>query len=81
MSAPGFRHDHAGCIYLGSTFAAGPMPTADLYFCEQGGFPTVIARFSSDESDYTSGLALADHDEYLGAAKHLAQIRGLLPAT
>lgn len=45
-----YKHDCKLCKPLG-TFAE-----YDLYYCEQAGIPTVIARFSDDESEYFSGL-------------------------
>lgn len=78
---PIFDHDHDDCVFLGPAFG-GPRAFAELYFCRQGGvMPTVIARFSHRDSDYTSGLPLAEHDPYLREAKRRAEDRGLLPAT
>lgn len=52
----------------------------DLYFCtKQPTGPTVIARYSSDGSDYASGLAHAAANKHLQAAKTLAVAKGLLP--
>lgn len=49
---PQFEHDCNACKFLGR---AEHFP-ADLYFCPQGNIPTIIARFSSDPSDYSSGM-------------------------
>lgn len=76
-----FEHDCDGCIPLGKS------GKADLYFCTQGGrMPTVIARFSDDEPDYTSGLAFALQQEREGrtedplvVALKMARERGLVP--
>ena len=46
-----FDHDCESCTFLGQ------WKEYDLYFCTQGGsMPTVIARFSSEGQDYTSGI-------------------------
>lgn len=74
--APRFEHDH-DCVFLGPCWG-GEREYADLYWCDQGGWlPTVIARFSSADSDYTSGMVLADHDPYLAEAKRRAEDRDL----
>lgn len=75
--APQFVHDHDDCVYLGA-HRVGHGQVADLYFCEQGGMlATVIARFSSEPSNYTSGMALADFDPYLAEARKRSIARGL----
>lgn len=54
---PRFEHDCNHCIFLGSFCEEGY--NDDLYFCTQGGsLPTLIARHSSDDPDYTSGWNL-----------------------
>jgi len=50
----------------------------DLYFDPQGFFPTVIARFGNEASEYKSGLAFADSDKHLEKARDLAIEAGLL---
>lgn len=51
---PRYQHDCSACTFLGH-FAG-----YDLYFCPQGGFsPTVLARFSNEGPDYTSGMGSA----------------------
>ncbi len=50
----------------------------DLYYDDQGGLPTVIARFGDQLHDYRSGLCLADFDHALAVAKERAMERGLL---
>lgn len=59
-----FQHDCDTCVFLGHTLGS------DLYFCAVG--KTVIARWSSDGPDYTSGMALAKFDVRLAAAVGLA---------
>jgi len=56
MSTPTYKHDCTQCVFLGTATAPGTPQVVDLYFCDQGGRPTVIARFSDDASDYQSGL-------------------------
>ena len=72
---PLFHHDGCEkCVFLGSH------NEHDLYFCPQDGhWPTVIARFGSEESDYKSGLHFASFDSELGEAKRRAIEKGLLP--
>ena len=48
---PRFKHDCEACTFLGS------FGEHDLYHCPQHGLPTLIARRSSDGSDYSSFLA------------------------
>ena len=48
---PKFKHDCQCCTFLGS------FEGSDLYHCAQGGFPTVIARHSEEDGDYTSGMS------------------------
>lgn len=70
---PRYTHDCLHCQYLGRFDAT------DLYFCDQGGgSPTVIARHSSEGSDYKSGLHHAIVDYHLAEAKRRAQAEGLL---
>jgi hypothetical protein len=76
VTKPIFEHDCQSCVYLatvtyeevtytdyGSFHKQAP---ADLYYCPQGGIPvsTLIARFSDDGPDYTSGLS-AGRDSWL----------------
>lgn len=52
----------------------------DLYHCLEGGvhqMPTVIARRSSEGSDYKSGMTFAETDPELAAAKLRAVAKGL----
>lgn len=51
MEKPRYKHDCQACTFLG-TFEG-----VDLYHCPQHGMPTLVARCSSDGSDYTSLLA------------------------
>lgn len=67
-----FTHDCDACVFLGHSLSS------DLYFCNgNGNISTVIARWSSDGPDYTSGIALVPHDVRLAAALGLATQRGL----
>lgn len=68
-----YQHDCDNCKPLGEH------GDADLYFCDQGGAGmTVIARYSSDGADYTSGLCAAPFVPDLGEAKKRAIASGLL---
>jgi len=70
-SKPRYQHDCDACVFLGEH------KKYDLYFCG-GDWPTVIARYSSDGPDYTSGIAFKDHVEPIGEAFNRACERGLL---
>lgn len=66
-----FTHDCEHCIPLGE------YGDADLYY-HPGEVETVIARYGDKESDYGSGLALADKIDDLGEAKKRAIAKGLI---
>jgi hypothetical protein len=69
-----YEHDCDHCKALGE------FQEADLYFCEQGGVePTVIARYSDDGPDYSSGMVFASVHPALGEAKRRAIEAGYLP--
>lgn len=53
-SEPKYVHDCDRCAFLGN-FRDGEWHWHDLYFCWQYGRGTVIARASSQGSDYVSG--------------------------
>jgi hypothetical protein len=55
MRKPVFKHDCTGCQYLGTITLDGK--TFDMYYC--AGEPTIIARFSNEDSEYASGLPVA----------------------
>jgi hypothetical protein len=67
---PWYKHDCTNCTFLGQ------FEEYDLYYCPQGNIPTVIARFSDDGPDYTSGLN--SRLPCLQAAQMLAIEKGLL---
>ena len=73
MVKPLYEHDCDKCTFLGST--SGCTPEKDLYWCHQGGMPTVISRASSNGPDYVSGKEFAEKyhriDEAVGRAKSL----------
>lgn len=62
-----FQHDCDQCIPLGMT------SRADLYFCPKE--PTVIARYSDEGGDYSSGICFADRHPDLAEAKKLARAK------
>jgi hypothetical protein len=45
---PRFKHDCSFCTFL------GPFGSHDLYHCPRHGSPTLVARHSSEGSDYSS---------------------------
>jgi hypothetical protein len=70
---PRYQHDCSRCIFLGQ------YDDADLYFCGKGPNATVIARFSGDGADYTSGLEVSyGSNAALSVARVRAQGEGLL---
>lgn len=71
-----FAHDCSECVALGE------YAEYDLYFCKQGGSPTVIARFGNEDGDYSSGLYEAGFESVwpeLAVAKQRATAAGYLP--
>ena len=67
-----YKHDCAACTFLGRSSEGH-----DLYYCTQGGtFPTVIARRSSDGSDYVSGVVFAEHHKSIGEGVALSKALG-----
>lgn len=74
---PRYEHDCDGCTYLGTTSFPAPhstdkeewtkMKVADLYVCGQRDIlgPSIIARMSSEGSDYSSAPASIIRDQYL----------------
>ena len=70
---PRYQHYCDNCIFLAK------FNEYDLYFCPQGGDPTVIARFGTD-GDYLSGITNIRFNDarcplwmalYIAKAKHL----------
>ena len=51
----------------------------DLYFCEQHGSPTVIARFGPD-GDYISGMCFADEGVLLVAKTRAVEAGYVTPS-
>ena len=67
-----YVHDCDRCVSL------GVFGKADLYYCAKNGDPTVIARWSDEGSDYTSGMEFANRGCYqLAEAKDRAIAKGL----
>lgn len=68
------EHDCSGCTFLGH------YKEYDLYWCPQGGHPTLIARYGTC-GDYLSGLSFGwapgDNTSPLVVARKLAQRKGL----
>lgn len=52
IPAPRYEHDCKSCIHLDSREFEGAF--CDMYFCPRCDDGTLIARFSSEGSDYTS---------------------------
>lgn len=66
---PRYEHNCNHCKFLGQH------EEYDLYYCPQGGNPTILARFSDKDQDYTSGVGFK-HIEPLKVAKRLADAFG-----
>lgn len=58
-----YTHDCLFCQPLGS------FQNHDLYFCDSGGLPTVLARYGNNPSHVISGLFLADTNPILMEAR------------
>lgn len=70
IETPHYTHDCDNCTFLGNN------GRADLYYCTQSGTRvTLIARYSSEGSDYISGLGVGHRD--LDSARIRAMDRGL----
>lgn len=68
-----FKHDCEHCKPLGE------FGEADLYFCDTPWIGvTVVARYSDEESDYVSGMELANFHGDIKEAKKRAIDGGLL---
>lgn len=53
---PIHQHDCNNCVFLGT------FQNNDLYYCNQHGRPTVIARYGPS-GEYASGLTFGEHDK------------------
>jgi len=73
---PRFKHDCDRCAFLGHH------NDADLYYCSAGCTLTVIARWSSKPSDYTSGLVEggAQPELQVAAVRAVKHLQGKLDA-
>jgi len=58
---PHYEHDCTGCRFIGNHDHDGY--SYDLYYCPIAlGGPTIVARWSSDGPDYTSGVCFGKYD-------------------
>ncbi len=74
---PIYAHDCDNCTYLDT------IEYLDLYFCPQGGMPTILARYGNNGQDYSSGLMRRPYAGHKGTeirfkGQQLAIERGLL---
>lgn len=76
-NAPLFTHDCDRCTFLGTATDPEGGCEADLYHCLDIIGPTVIARWSNEGSDYSSGMVFARPGTLLGIAKERAAAREL----
>lgn len=52
MTNPVYKHDCSECTFLGTESLA--YTPVDIYVCNQIGSPTIVIRFSSEPSEYTT---------------------------
>jgi len=71
MAKPIYEHDCLDCTFLGR------FRRHDLYYCDQGHFPTVIARFGNKPWEYHSGLSLVRLNPILAETLRRARKKGL----
>ena len=73
---PFHDHDCESCEWLMSR------DNVDLYFCPQNGagLGTVVARYSSDGPNYTSGVHFAHMNQWIALAYNCSKMLGLLDA-
>jgi len=69
---PKFKRNGADCTFLGH------FNNHDLYYSDQAGLPTVIARYGNDGDQYTSGMTFVGTVPELTKAHELAKERGLI---
>ena len=67
-----YTHDCEHCIPLGE------YENHDLYYCDQGLRPTVIARYGNEGWDYRSGMEAVAIDPVLKKAYDRAKAKGLI---
>ncbi len=67
-----YAHTCAKCVYLGR------FERHDLYYCNQGNRPTVLARFGNASHEYISGMGLISVDDKLREAHERAILKGLI---
>lgn len=74
IEKPKFKHDCESCVFLGR------FEGADLYYCAGQRTETIVARFSSEGADYTSGLCFGKKriNRHLAQAYDLAVCQGWL---
>ena len=76
-SKPLYEHDCNECVFL------GVFNTQDLYSCKTNESPasaTVIARRSSEESDYSSGIGFKHNANLLEATRRALEVGSLSQA-
>lgn len=75
---PLYAHAYCdNCVFLGRDSS----DRFDLYFCPQNGRPTLMARASSQDSDYVAGICFRKSYPELQEAYERAVERGLLEDT
>lgn len=67
MSTPYHTHDSECCTFVGQSIPG--QPEVDYYYCASNN--TVLARYSSEPSDYASGRCfITSHPDIARAAMH-----------
>ena len=81
MAGPLYKHDCNLCVYLGICIDHSQknefQPLVDLYYHDAGN-PTVLARYSDEPGDYSSGLLFATSTHVLKEAYKRAKCHGLI---
>ncbi len=54
MEKAQYTHDCESCTFLGRDVDTNNDTQVDMYFCPQGGLPTIIMRYGNEGSEYTS---------------------------
>ena len=72
IETPHFEHECENCIFLGRYQGN----VYDLYYCQQHGHPTVIARYGNEAWEYSSGMPSSLPE--LVEAKRRAKEKGLI---
>lgn len=54
MDKAQYTHDCESCTFLGRDIDTSSNTQVDMYFCPQGGLPTIVMRYGNEGVEYTS---------------------------